>query len=104
MNGKSYHLEQPVAHAVPPMQFTNMSKTAAMEIRRFPSPHEAKSLIDKMRPMLADGGFDIRQWASNDPAVIQHLPLYVRSKASEMWLSGNGDPKELTLGVTEFWC
>ena len=35
MNGKSCHLEQPVAHVLPPMQSTNMSKTTVMEMRRF---------------------------------------------------------------------
>lgn len=73
MNGKSSRLGQPVAHAVPSMQSTNMSKITVTEMRRyfnqtassFPFAHEAKPLIDKMRPLLADGGFDIRQWASN---------------------------------------
>ncbi len=41
-------------------------------LQSFPSSHEAKPLIDKMRPLLADSGFNIRQWASNDPTVIHH--------------------------------
>ncbi len=36
--------------------------------------HQAKKLIDKMRVLLTTGGFDIRQWASNVPDVIAHLP------------------------------
>lgn len=52
-----------------------------------------------MRPLLADGGFDIRKWASNNPAVIQHLPPDAKCKTCELWLSENGDPKELTLGL-----
>jgi len=68
-------------------------------LQSFLSSHEAKALIDKMIPLLADGGFDIRQWASNDPAVIHHLPPDAKSKTSELWLSKNGDPKELTLGL-----
>lgn len=68
-------------------------------LQSVPSVHEAKSLIDKMRTLLADGGFDIRQWASNDPAVIHHLPPDAKSKTIELWLSRNGDPKEPTLGL-----
>lgn len=68
-------------------------------LQSFPSSHQAKSLIDKMRPLLAKGSFDLRQWASNDPAVIHHLPSDATSKTNELWLSGNGDPKELTLGL-----
>ena len=68
-------------------------------LQSLPSSHEAKSLIDKMRPLLADGGFNIRQWASNDPTVIHHLPPDAKSKTSELWFSDNGDPKELTLGL-----
>lgn len=50
-------------------------------LQSFPSPHKAKSLIDKIQPLLANGGFYIRQWASNDPAVIHHLPPEAKSKA-----------------------
>lgn len=115
MNGKSYLLEQPLAHAVPPMQATNMSKITMMEMKRsfnlsivsmwttasrsFPSPHEARSLIDKMQPLLADSGLDIRKWASNNQAVIHYLPPAARSKTSELWFSENGDHKKLTLGL-----
>lgn len=52
-----------------------------------------------MRPLLAKGGFDIRQWASNDPGVVQHLPPEAKSKTTELWLLEHGDPKELTLGL-----
>lgn len=113
MNGKSYHLEQHVARAVPPMKHVKDHLDSDEEVlqsvqhcfyvdnclQSFPSSHEAKSLINKMRPLLADGGFDIRQWASNDPAVIHHLPPVAKSKTTELWLSENGDPKELTLGL-----
>ncbi len=67
-------------------------------LQSFPSFHKAESLIDKMRPPLA-GGFDIRQWTSNDPAVIHRLPPDAKSKTSELWLSENGDLKELTPGL-----
>lgn len=31
--------------------------------------------------------------------IIHHLPPDAKSKTSELWLSGNGEPKELTLGL-----
>lgn len=68
-------------------------------LQSFPSSHEAKSLVDKMRPLLANAVFDIRQWASNDPAVIRHLPPEAKSKTSELWFSGDGDTRELMLGL-----
>ncbi|XP_034733444.1 uncharacterized protein LOC117948085 [Etheostoma cragini] len=64
------------------------------------SPSQAKQLIDKMRALLADGGFDMRQWASNLPDVIAHLPPEARSEGCELWLTADGaDPQESTLGL-----
>lgn len=37
-------------------------------------PHEAKELIHRMRELLKEGGLEIRQWASNVPGVVSHLP------------------------------
>ncbi len=34
-----------------------------------------------MRALLTTGGFDIRQWASNVPDVIAHLPTEANQKA-----------------------
>lgn len=115
MNGKSCHLEQPVAHAVPPMQFKHVQDHCIGNeevlqpvqshfyvdncLQSFPSSREAKSLIDKVRPLLADSGFDIRQWASNDPAVIHHLPPDAKSKTSDCGFQEMETPKELTLGL-----
>ena len=33
---------------------------------------EAKALIDNLRQLLLEGGFDLRQWASNVSTVIKH--------------------------------
>ncbi|XP_067219119.1 uncharacterized protein [Chanodichthys erythropterus] len=64
------------------------------------SQHHAKQLINKMRALLAAGGFDIRQWASNVPDVIAHLPAEAKSVGCERWLSANKtDPQESTLGL-----
>lgn len=69
-------------------------------LQSFPTSDEARNLIDKLRDLLAAGGFDLRQWASNEPAVISHLPKEARSESSELWLSQNkSDTLELTLGL-----
>ncbi len=53
-----------------------------------------------MRPLLASEGFEIRQWATNVPSVVQHLPTKARSENIELWLQQNhSDPLELALGL-----
>ncbi len=53
-----------------------------------------------MRALLATGGFDIRQWASNVPDVIAHLPTEAKSESCELWLSANKtDLQESALGL-----
>ncbi|XP_076857121.1 uncharacterized protein LOC143511024 [Brachyhypopomus gauderio] len=64
------------------------------------TPPQARRLIDDMRVLLAAGGFDMRQWASNRPEVIAHLPSEARSEGSELWLTAErADPQESTLGL-----
>ncbi len=66
----------------------------------FPTTSEAKLTVDKLRSLLATGGFDLRQWASNQSSVISHLPTEARSSAAEQWLEQNRtDPMEPTLGL-----
>nr|XP_054592608.1 uncharacterized protein LOC107395320 [Nothobranchius furzeri]XP_054592609.1 uncharacterized protein LOC107395320 [Nothobranchius furzeri] len=65
------------------------------------NPEEAKQLIDRMRDLLIQGGFDIRQWASNVPEVVAHLPASARSESCELWLNFKGlDSQESTLGLS----
>lgn len=65
----------------------------------FPTKSEAKLTVDQLRSLLATGGFDLRQWASNRPSVISHLSTEARSSAAEQWLEQNRtDPMEPTLG------
>ncbi|XP_026112361.1 uncharacterized protein LOC113091129 [Carassius auratus] len=69
-------------------------------LQSLPTAEEAKRLIDKMRPLLASGGFEIRQWATNIPSVVQHLPSKARSESIELWLRQNhSDPLEPALGL-----
>ncbi|KAK7879199.1 hypothetical protein WMY93_034023 [Mugilogobius chulae] len=64
-------------------------------------PQEAKALIDNMRELLLQGGFEIRQWASNVPEVVAHLPSTARSDSCELWLNFKSlDPQESTLGLS----
>ncbi|XP_039514870.1 uncharacterized protein LOC120469772 [Pimephales promelas] len=66
----------------------------------FPTVSEAKQAVDQLRSMLAEGGFDLRQWASSHPAVVAHLPTEARSSATEQWLVQNRvDLMEPTLGL-----
>ncbi|KAI3358998.1 hypothetical protein L3Q82_015385, partial [Scortum barcoo] len=62
------------------------------------SKEEAKDVVDRLCQLLHTGGFEIRQWASNVPAVIEDLPSDVRSESSELWLSQHSaDLQEPTL-------
>lgn len=64
------------------------------------SQDQARQLIDKMRTLLASGGFDIRQWSSNIPEVISHLPPEAKLAGCELWLTMNKtDPQQSTLGL-----
>ncbi len=61
---------------------------------------EAQGLIDCLRALLASGGFDIRQWASNQPEVVSHLPKEAQSTSTELWLSQREtEVPESTLGL-----
>ena len=73
-------------------------------LQSVPTPEEAKELVDKLLNLLAAGGFELRQWASNIPSVISHLPKDARSDSIEHWLS-QGDPNhaESALGLSWHW-
>lgn len=64
------------------------------------SMERAKALIAKLHHLLAKGGFALRQWASNDPSIISHLPAEATSTSCELWLShGQPDTQESALGL-----
>ncbi|XP_026101210.1 uncharacterized protein LOC113072449 isoform X1 [Carassius auratus] len=57
--------------------------------------------IRKLSPEEREGGFELRQWASNIPAVINHLPPEARSDGFELWLAHEKtDVQESTLGLS----
>ncbi|KAL0165842.1 hypothetical protein M9458_037686, partial [Cirrhinus mrigala] len=65
------------------------------------SPDQARTLIDKLREILASGGFELRQSASNMPEVINHLPEEARSDNLELWLAHDRlDNPESALGLS----
>lgn len=59
-----------------------------------PTVTEAQHLVDKLTALLANGGFELWQWATNVPETIRHLPREARSESSELWL-GSQVPKNL---------
>ncbi|KAI3371571.1 hypothetical protein L3Q82_024141 [Scortum barcoo] len=69
-------------------------------LKSFPTISTAKQSVDQLRTILAEGGFNLRQWASNQSTVVAHLPTDARSSATEQWLSqSHTDPLEPTLGL-----
>ena len=69
-------------------------------LQSLPTIEEGRHLIDKMRPLLTAGGFEIRQWASNRPDVVEHLPSAARSENVELWFAqGPSDLQEPALGL-----
>ncbi|XP_052449737.1 uncharacterized protein LOC128011416 [Carassius gibelio] len=66
--------------------------------------NEAKELVDRLREVLASGGFELRQWACNIPDVLRHLPAEARSDSTEQWLSHDEpDQLEPALGLSWNW-
>ena len=70
-------------------------------LQSVPTIAEAKHLVDKLRALLASAGFDLRQWASNEPDVTSHLPEESCSASVELWLAQDKtDTPESTLGLS----
>ncbi|KAL0188999.1 hypothetical protein M9458_016098, partial [Cirrhinus mrigala] len=73
-------------------------------LQSLPTAEAAKSLIGRLRTVLSEAGFEIRQWASNDPAVLSHLPPEARATSVELWLTQEKtDVPEPTLGLSWNW-
>lgn len=61
---------------------------------------EARPLVDKIQKLLATGGFQTSQWASNRQSVVAPLLPNAQLQSLELWLSQNhADPVESTLGL-----
>lgn len=71
-------------------------------LQSFHSSDEAKQILERLRAVLLSGGFEIRQWGSNDLTVVQHLAPEAQASSSALLLSRNhAQPElpELTLGL-----
>lgn len=69
-------------------------------LQSLPSTTAARDLVDKLRALLSSADFVLRQWASNEPDVISHLPENLRSNSAELWLAQDKtDSPESTLGL-----
>lgn len=69
-------------------------------LQSFSSISEAKQLVSKLQNLLQSGGFELRQWATNIPDIINHLSPELTSENLELWLSmDDADPPERTLGL-----
>lgn len=70
-------------------------------LESFPHVQVAKDYLDCMLSLLMSWGFKIRQWVSNHPDVVRHLPSEARSESAELWISQDHlDPKEGALGLS----
>ncbi|KAG7506302.1 hypothetical protein JOB18_002350 [Solea senegalensis] len=68
------------------------------------TPEEAKQLVECLRDLLSSAGFQLRQWACNDPSVLNHLPQEARSPSLDLWLAQDkANPQESTLGLSWHW-
>lgn len=68
------------------------------------SPQEARILVDRLRELLKSAGFELRQWACNDPSVVSHLPPEARSQSLDLWLAEDkSNSSETTLGLNWDW-
>ncbi len=73
-------------------------------LQSLPTADEARKLIDRLRNILSGAGFEIRQWACNDPTVLSHLPADARTASVELWLTQEkSDIPESTLGLSWNW-
>lgn len=70
-------------------------------LQSVPTCEEARELVDKLQALLSPAGFVLRQWASNDPSAISHLPEDLRSVSAELWLAQDkAENPESTLGLS----
>lgn len=73
-------------------------------LQSVPTSKEAKQLVDRLRDLLSAAGFELRQWACNEPSVLDHLPQEARSQSLDLWLAQDQvNPQEPTLGLGWNW-
>lgn len=69
-------------------------------LKSVPTEAQAVQLVNRLQCHLKEGGFELRQWASNIPEVICHLPAELKSSSSDIWLRQEmTNPQENALGL-----
>ncbi|KAI7805170.1 hypothetical protein IRJ41_000825 [Triplophysa rosa] len=69
-------------------------------LQSFHTMEEARNFVDKIRVLLAEGGFELRQWSSNQLTTINHLPSELKSASTELWIThGRTETPESALGL-----
>lgn len=56
-------------------------------LQSFTTTEEAIMFVDKIRVLMAEGGFELRQWSSNQLTVINHLPSELKSASTVLWIA-----------------
>ena len=70
-------------------------------LKSLPTVHEAIGLVNELKKLTAEGGFNLTKWTSNNPDVIENVPFNDRSKRSQE-RSLNEPTEDRALGVC--WC
>lgn len=74
-------------------------------LQSFSSPDVVTEVVDKLRSLLSEGGFELRQWASSTPDLISNLPKEIRSESSVQWLNQTDmGPQKPALGLRWMCC
>ncbi len=69
-------------------------------LKSVPNEAQASKLVKKLQCHLLEGGFELRQWASNITEVIHHFPEELKSNSGEIWLTQEmANPQENALGL-----
>jgi len=69
-------------------------------LRAVDSVQEATALVSELRSLLAEGGFKLTKWLSNDRSVLQSIPVEDRAKAvKDLDINFDGLPSEKALGM-----
>ncbi len=69
-------------------------------LKSVPNEAQASKLVNKLQCHLLEGGFELRQWASNITEVIHHFPEELKSNSGKIWLTQEtANPQENALGL-----
>lgn len=85
------------AHQTHVQRHTELEEDTCLSVERYfyvdnclqsvQSQEQTKQLVNHLCTLLMEGGFELREWASNVPAVIQHLLKDFCSENSTHWFT-----------------